>query len=108
MISTGDDLETKARHPGVPFDFTMIGKSSLEEPFRLLTVPDRYRRVPPATPNGQPLDVAHMYLDFAKALADGTPCETDFDHGVKRHRLLQTIVDAAASGERRPFATATA
>ena len=103
VISTGDDLAVKARHPGIPFEFSMVGASPLGAPFKPLTVPDRYRRVPAATPEGQPIDVAHMYLDFARALADGTPCETDFDHGVKRHRLLQTIQSAAESGQRTPF-----
>ena len=106
VITTGDDLPPKARHPGVPSELTLYGAPALGERFAPLAVPASYDRVPAAVPRGQPVDVAHMYRDFARALADGTPCATDFDHGLRRHRLLETIVRAADTGQRQPFAAA--
>ena len=103
VITTGDDLLPAARHPGVPYDLVLHGAPALGEPFARLEVPARYDRVPASVPRGQPVDVAHMYRDFATSLRDGTPCATDFDHGVARHRLLATIVRAAESGVRQRF-----
>jgi predicted dehydrogenase len=103
IVTTGPDLKVAARHPGVPFDFTMMGTSALGQPFEPMEVPARYRLVPDATPAGQPIDVAHMYRHFAEALANNLPCDTDFDHGVHRHRLLETIVKAADTGQRQRF-----
>ncbi len=103
VITTGDDLLPAARHPGIPYDLKLHGTPALGAPFAPLAVPSVHYRVPAAVPRGQPLDVAHMYSDFARSLADGTPCETDFDHGVRRHTLLATIVRAAESGERQAF-----
>lgn len=106
VITTSDDLLPAARHPGVPSELTLHGAAALGERFAPLIVPASYDRVPAAVPRGQPVDVAHMYRDFARALADGTPCATDFDHGLRRHRLLATIVRAAETGRRQPFAAA--
>ena len=101
VVTTGDDLLPAARHPGVPYDLVLYGTPALGEPFAPLVVPPAYDRVPAAVPRGQPVDVAHMYHDFATSLREGTPCATDFDHGVRRHRLLATIVRAADTGERQ-------
>ena len=100
VITTADDLLPAARHPGVPYDLALFGASALGQPFAPLAVPADYHRVPASVPRGQPVDVAHMYRSFAHALADGQPCETDFDHGLRRHRLLAAIVCAADTGER--------
>lgn len=101
VITTGDDLLPAARHPGVPYDLVLLGAPALGERFAPLPVPAAYDRVPPSVPRGQPVDVAHMYRDFARALRDGTPCTTDFDHGLRRYRLLQAVVRAAETGERQ-------
>lgn len=103
VITTGDDLVPAARHPGVPYDLRLFGAPALGEPFAPLPVPASFDRVPASVPRGQPVDVAHMYRDFARSLADDTPCATDFDHGLMRHRLLQTIVRGAETGQRQRF-----
>lgn len=103
VVATQDDLDPKERHPGVPFELSLIGTDDLNRPFRPLTVPDRYFKIPVDTPRGQPVDVAHMYRSFARALARGERCETDFDHGVMRHRLLEAIERAAQTGARTMF-----
>ncbi len=106
VITTGDDLLPAARHPGVPSELTLHGAPALGERFTPLAVPVSYDRVPAAVPRGQPVDVAHMYRDFAHALVEGTSCATDFDHGLRRHRLLEAVVRAADTGQRQLFAAA--
>lgn len=106
VITTGDDLVPAARHPGVPYALKLWGTPALGEPFTLLPVPAAYDRVPAAVPRGQPVDLAHMYRDFARAIRDGTPCKTDFEHGLRRHRLLAAIVRAAESGQRQSLEAA--
>ncbi len=102
VITTGDDLLPAARHPGVPYDLTLYGTPALGQPFAELPVPAIHDRVPAGVPRGQPVDVAHMYLDFARSLArDAAPCATDFAHGVRRHELLAAIVRAADTGQRQ-------
>ncbi len=101
VITTGEDLAPASRHPGVPYDLVLFGAPALGAPFAPLPVPAIYDRVPASVPRGQPVDVAHMYRDFARALNDQTPCATDFDHGVRRHRLLEAVVRAADTGQRQ-------
>lgn len=103
VITTDKDLHFGARHPGNPSDYVLTGTASLDRPFARMAIPGRYRLVPPETPSGQPVDVAHMYRHFAQALHEGTPCRTDFEHGVRRHRLLAAIVRAAATGQRSDY-----
>ena len=103
IVTAEIDQDYRTRHPGVPGRLDLIGARALGEPFRPMPVPDRYRMVPHAVPDGQPLAVAHMYRHFAAALAAGTPCDTDFAHGVRRHQLLETIKHAAATGQRTDY-----
>ena len=107
VVTTTEDIPTAARHPGIPYNFMVLGTPALGQPFKPLPVPEKYSRVPDSLRGSQGYDVAHMYKDFAAALANGTPCETDFDHGVKRHRLLEAIVAAAESGQRQKFNAAS-
>ena len=103
VVTTGEDLPPAARHPGVPYDLRLFGAAALGEAFAPLTVPSRHVLVPPSVPPGQPIDVAHMYLDFARALHGDADADTDFDHGIRRHRLLETIRVAADTGHRQRF-----
>lgn len=104
VITTSSDLDPKDRHPGVPFALEMWGTSGLDKPFEPIPVPPRYRRVPLAVPNGQPVAVAHMYQDFAKSLRANEAFLTDFAYGVRHHELLATIEQAAVDGMRHKWA----
>jgi predicted dehydrogenase len=72
------------------------GKSALAP----MPTPAHYVEVPPETPPGPPQNVAHLYRRFARAIDGGAPVESDFEHGLKRHRLIDAI--AQSSRERRP------
>ena len=101
IITTEGDLDHADRHPGVPTDYILFGTSALGQPFERLSIPNQYRTVPTDTPDSQALAVAHMYQMFSRAYFSDTRCELDFDQGVKRHELLETIVKAAETGERQ-------
>ena len=103
IVTSETELKPAARHPGVPSELRVLGASHLGSAFSPLDIPGRYRRVPESTPAGQPCDVAHMYRHFAEAVANDRRCDTDFDHGVLRHKLLKTVQKAADEGIRQPF-----
>jgi predicted dehydrogenase len=65
-----------------------------------LPTPPAYRLVPAAVPDGEPLNVAQMYAMLAADLRDGSGKAPDFDHAVRRHRLLDGIEAAIETGER--------
>jgi predicted dehydrogenase len=67
----------------------------LPVPERLKTVPETVRKV------GRAYDVGQMWVNFAKAIRSGAAVEPDFDHGVRRHRLLDAISRASETGQRQ-------
>ena len=50
---------------------------------------------------GRSYDVGQMWVTFAKAIRSGAPVEADFDHALRRHRTLDAIVRASATGQRQ-------
>jgi predicted dehydrogenase len=42
-----------------------------------------------------------MWVNFAKAIRSGKNVEPDFDHAVRRHRMLDAIVRASQTGARQ-------
>lgn len=68
-----------------------------------LSVPDEYHLVPayrerPADPA---TNLANAYAVLLEDLHKGSTTLPGFDHGVRRHRLLDAVLEAASSGERR-------
>jgi predicted dehydrogenase len=41
-----------------------------------------------------------MWVKFAEAIRTGSKTEPDFDHAVRRHRMLDAIVRASQTGQR--------
>jgi predicted dehydrogenase len=66
-----------------------------------LTAPERFKWVPEAVRNGPAYDVGQMWVKFAEAIRTGSNIEPDFDHAVRRHRMLDTIVRASQTGQRQ-------
>ena len=80
-----------ARHQAEP-------EGALQE----LPVPDRLKWVPQAVRDvGRAYDVGQMWVNFAKAIRSGTNIEPDFDHAVRRHRMLDAVVRASETGQRQ-------
>lgn len=70
------------------------GQSSLE----VLPVPKKYRWSPPQGPS---TNVAQAYACFARDYREGTHLCPTFDDAVTRHRMLDAIETAAATGQRQ-------
>ena len=51
--------------------------------------------------NSPAYDVGQMWVKFAEAIRTGANIEADFDHAVRRHRMLDTIVRASQTGQRQ-------
>lgn len=67
-----------------------------------LPVPERLKWVPEAIRNAGPsYDVGQMWVRFAEAIRTGARIEPDFDHAVRRHRMLDAIVRASETGQRQ-------
>jgi len=73
-----------------------------DKQLKALPVPDRLKWVPESVRQvGRSYDVGQMWVKFAEAIRGGAPVEPDFDHAVKRHRLLDAIARASESGQRQ-------
>jgi predicted dehydrogenase len=71
-------------------------QSSLEN----LPVPERYRWAPTQVP-GPSTNVAQAYARFARDYREGTHFCPTFEDAVTRHRMLNAIETAAATGQRQ-------
>ena len=103
LIVVSGELDPNVRQAGVPGNLELYGTSAIGVPFERLEVPSSYQIVPATTPQSEALNVAQLYRGFSERLSTGAAPMLDFDHAVIRHRLLDTIQDAAASGQREPF-----
>ena len=66
-----------------------------------LPVPARFALVPAAVPAGPPRNVAVLYREFARAIAEGQPAAPDFAAAVRYHQLLDKIQRASDTGVRQ-------
>src|SRR5438067_1946520 len=73
------------------------GERSTLEP---LPVPEKYRWAPPQPP-GPSTNVAQAYAHFARDYREGTHLCPTFEDAVMRHRILDAIETAAATGQRQ-------
>ena len=63
-----------------------------------LTVPDAYRTVPDGVRSGPPANVAALYQEVARAIAEDRPPHPSFETALRHHRLLAAIERSAADG----------
>ncbi|WP_084464615.1 Gfo/Idh/MocA family protein [Microtetraspora fusca] len=63
-----------------------------------VTIPDAYRTVPFDPAAGPVANVAALYQEIARALAEGRPAYPDFHAAARHHRVLAAIERAAESG----------
>jgi predicted dehydrogenase len=67
-----------------------------------LPVPERLKHVPEALRQSEfSYDVGQMWVRFAEAVRSGMQAEPDFDHAVRRHRMLDAVRRASDTGERQ-------
>ncbi|WP_219910620.1 Gfo/Idh/MocA family protein [Saccharothrix carnea] len=67
-----------------------------------VTVPAGYRRTPFGPAAGPVAGIAELYLEVARAIAEGRPPHPDFHTAARLHRLLATIEAAARTGGTAP------
>jgi predicted dehydrogenase len=82
------------------FDLELRGGRGAQSSLETLPVPKRYRWSPPQPP-GPSTNVAQAYARFARDYREGTQLCPTFEDAVTRHRLLDAIETAAASGRRQ-------
>src|SRR6266513_3049887 len=80
------------------FEMTVRGGRGAQSSLELLPVPDQYRWSPPQGPG---TNVAQAYAHFARDYREGTHLCPTFDDAVTRHRMLDAIETAAATGQRQ-------
>lgn len=66
-----------------------------------MAVPDKYRWVPASVPEGSPYNVAQLYARLGAAIRNGEPCHPGFDDAVRRHEMLDMVMQAARTGQRQ-------
>jgi len=80
----------------------IMGGKKDDKALQELPVPDRFKTVPEEVRGlGPSYDVGQMWVRFAEAIRTGAPIEPDFDHAVRRHRMLDAIVRASQTGQRQ-------
>jgi predicted dehydrogenase len=70
-----------------------------KEAMAVMPVPAKYTFAPAGTPGGQPYNVAQAYARAADALRGRGSFDVDFDLAVQRHKLIDAIERAAATGQ---------
>jgi predicted dehydrogenase len=80
----------------------ILGGHKDDKALKELPVPDRFKWVPEEVRGlGAAYDVGQMWVKFAAAIRNGGEVEADFDHAVRRHRMLDAIRRASETGQRQ-------
>src|SRR6266702_4053611 len=94
----GDLQLTAAGGQAQIFEMTVRGGKGAQSSLEVLVVPEQYRWSPPQGPS---TNVAQAYARFASDYREGTHFCPTFDDAVTRHRMLDAIETAAATGQRQ-------
>jgi predicted dehydrogenase len=94
----GDLQLTAAGGHAQIFEMTVQGGKDGQSSLEVLPVPKEYRWSPPQGPS---TNVAQAYALFARDYREGTHLCPTFDDAVTRHRMLDAIETAAATGQRQ-------
>src|SRR3989454_10330196 len=91
----GDLQLTAAGGQAQIFEMTVRGGKGAQSALEALPVPEKYRWSPRQGPS---TNVAQAYAHFARDYREGTHLCPTFDDAVTRHRMLDAIETAAATG----------
>src|SRR5205809_887668 len=94
----GDLQLTAAGGQAQIFEMTVRGGRGAQSSLEVLPVPEKYWWSPPQGPS---TNVAQAYARFARDYREGTHFCPTFDDAVARHRMLDAIETAAATGQRQ-------
>src|SRR5437660_1775505 len=101
----GDLQLTAAGGHAQIFEMIVRGGKGAQSALEVLPVPKQYRWSPPQDP-GPSTNVAQAYARFARDYREGTHFCPTFDDAVTRHRMLDAIETAAATGRRQTLGSA--
>lgn len=87
--------------PAVPGTFIHWGDWDIRIGDELLAVPDVYRTVPDSIRVGPPANIAALYQEVARAIAEGRQPYPSFETAARHHRLLAATARSAADGSTR-------
>jgi predicted dehydrogenase len=96
----GDLQLTAAGGQAQIFEIDVRGATGAQSSLEPLPVPEQYRWAPPQGP-GPSTNVAQAYARLARDYREGTHLCPTFDDAVTRHRMLDAIERAAATGRRQ-------
>src|SRR6266700_1163948 len=96
----GDLQLTAAGGQAQIFEMTVHGGNGAQSSLEVLPVPEQYRWSPLQGP-GPSANVAQAYARFARDYRERTHLCPTFDDAVTRHRMLNAIERAAATGQRQ-------
>ena len=82
------------------FELTVRGGKGPQSALAVVPVPEQYRWSPSQDPQLS-TNVAQAYARFARDYREGTHFCPTFDDAVTRHRMLDAIEAAAATGQRQ-------
>jgi len=94
----GDLQLTAAGGQAQIFEMTVLGGRDAQSSLEVLVVPEKYWWSPAQGPS---TNVAQAYARFARDYREGTHFCPTFDDAVTRHRMLDAIETAAATGQRQ-------
>ncbi len=85
---------------------TILGGRGDDQGLSELPVPAEYHLIPALAGEQESIvyAVAHAYAQLLEDVEEGTNVVPDFDHAVRRHRMLDAIEQAAITGERQRVA----
>src|SRR5437667_1001093 len=93
--SEGDLQLTATGGQAQIWELDVRGGKGAQSSLELLPVPDQYRWAPPQGPG---TNVAQAYARFARYAREGTHYCPTFEDAVRRHRMLDAIETASATG----------
>jgi len=86
---------------------TLEGGRGDDEKVAELTVPEKYLGGAAAGVTGPAHNVARLYQQFARDLSEGTHEAPDFAHALTRHRIIDAVEKASATGVRQRLSGTT-
>ncbi|GAB3204350.1 Gfo/Idh/MocA family protein [Nocardia tengchongensis] len=84
--------------PAQPGTFIHWGDWDIRIGDEPLTVPDTYRTVPDGIQSGPPANIAALYQEVARAIAEARQSHPSFETALRHHRLLAAIEQSASDG----------